>query len=201
MGRYKLDHSSVHLIVGPSRCGKTSFIRKYLENYESLTGFQPRKIYYVCPFNPDIVDTEYLTEFPRDYADIKDSVFVVDDLVYHEPTLKIVAEFGIALSHHNNCHVILVSQKLFVDSPQYRTVADNACYITIFRLVRGLRALTTLASDVMPTKAGAELFLEAYERATSEPFMYLHVNLCSHSTFDRLLSGLLPEDKQLTYHP
>ncbi len=95
--------------------------------------------------------------------------------------------------------MVLVSQKLFADSAQYRIIADNSHYITIFRLVRGVRGLSTLANDIMPTKAGVELFLAAYQHATSKPYKSLHVNLSNHSTHSRLLSGILPSETQTLY--
>ena len=80
--------------------------------------------------------------------------------------------------HHLSVSVVFITQNLFQQSKEYRTVAQNAQYLFLFKSPRAAQQVTTLANQLFPSGAkSAKAFVAAYKHATLNPFSYLIVDL------------------------
>ncbi|XP_048252517.1 E3 ubiquitin-protein ligase TRIM56-like [Haliotis rufescens] len=78
-------------------------------------------------------------------------------------------------SHHRNTSVLYLTQNLFAQSPQHRTISLNAHYMVLFKNPRDALQIDSLARQVFPGKV--PFLREAYEDATREPYTYLFLDL------------------------
>ena len=79
-------------------------------------------------------------------------------------------------SHHKNISVMLLTQNIFHQSKNSRTINLNTHYMVIFKNVRDSSQITTnLGKQMYP---GSVNYLRAnYEDATSKPYGYLLIDL------------------------
>jgi hypothetical protein len=81
-----------------------------------------------------------------------------------------------------------------------RTISLNCHYVVLFRQVRDSRQIYTFGSQAFPKQLG--YFKDAYERATSEKYGYLLVDMAP-STEDkyRLRTRVFPDQDTVIYAP
>ena len=98
-------------------------------------------------------------------------------LILFDDALDICSSEDIAMlfvqgSHHLGCSVMLVSQSLFFQSNQFRTMSLNTQYLCLMRNIRDNRQVVTLASQIAPYRSS--YVVSAYQAATrNNPFSYL----------------------------
>ena len=86
-------------------------------------------------------------------------------------------------THHLNRSVILTVQNVFYQSTFMRTISLNAHYLVLWKQPRDMAQIAALGNQMYPQKS--RLFLEAYKKATAEPYGYLFIDL-RPTTDDRL---------------
>ena len=81
-------------------------------------------------------------------------------------------------SHHLSVSIIFITQNMFQQSKEYRTVAPNAQYLFLFKLPRAAQQVKTLVNRLFPSGGNsAKAFVATYKHATMNPFSYLIVDL------------------------
>ena len=100
-------------------------------------------------------------------------LIVLDDLM--GSLNEKVAELFTAASHHCNVSVILILQNLFYRCKVMRDISLNAQYLILFKNRRDVSQINCLARQLYPQNS--RFLLDAYIKATSEPFKYLVVDL------------------------
>jgi hypothetical protein len=202
----KLSHPSSYIISGSSGCGKTQFTIKLLKNWARLVkeGFPERIVWFYAEFQPSYTDIlsifpqiEFIQGVPEDVCNMFEAntrnLCIIDDLMQECSGDKNVCNLFTKTSHHRNLSVIFITQNLFFQGKESRTISLNAHYIVLFKNPRDKTVVVSLAKQMYP---GNVRFLgEAYEDATKEPYGYIFIDL-KPSTDEqlRLRTHIFPEE-------
>lgn len=172
-------------ISGPSRCGKTVFVSKLIENIHTFAKLQPTYLIYVYKvWQPKFDEIRSLgVNFMEDndniVNDIKSTVsgqpmlVIFDDLI-SSSSLKSIANLFTVDARHMNISMVFISQKMFVNCEYFRQISQNCDYFTIFKNPRNSSEIRTLAQQMTP---GNLILVQIYMEATKMPFSYLFINL------------------------
>lgn len=103
-------------------------------------------------------------------------------------------------SHHMGITVLFLLQNIFPPGKYMRTVSLNAHYIILFKNSRDEQQVKTLGRQIFPNQS--KYFMDAYKKATSEPYSYLCVTLYPGTAEKyRLSSKIFPEEETIIYLP
>lgn len=188
-------HPFTAIISGPTGCGKSTFIKRFLR--QNLSNIKFEDIIYCVPegqrpdksipftvFNEGIVDVS-------DFEDQKPRLIILDDLM-READNSVVDLFTKG-SHHKNISVIFVTQNIFNQGKGRRDISLNAHYIVAFKNPRDKQQIKHLARQISPENP--RFVQEAFLDATSKPFGYILFDL-TQTTPDkfRYRTNILPCD-------
>ena len=105
------------------------------------------------------------------------TLLIIDDFSSESEEANIGELFSVS-SHHLNVSVFYVCHNLFLQTRAFRLAALNAQYYVLFKSIRGAGQIATLARQVFAGQRGkAKRLMEAYAKATREPFSYLVLDL------------------------
>ena len=174
----RLVHPFPCVIAGPTGSGKTEFIKRLLTT-DSIVERPQRIVWcYGAGAAPEerLPDVEYVEGFEDQGIDGRlNTLIVVDDLMSELTNDKRLSDLFCKKSHHLNCSVVFVTQNLFAQGSEMRTVARNAHYLVLFKNPRDAAAVNYLARQMYPENA--RFMVEAYRLATERPHGYLFVDL------------------------
>ena len=204
----RLEWPSSCIISGPSWAGKTELLFKLITNIRDLYVLQPEQLvyYYGGPwhsaFTPYKNRVKFISGTPviSDYEDSKPTLMILDDLLSQcseKSANQVITDIFTRDSHHLNISVLLVTQNFF--APCLRTISLNAQYIVLFRNIRDTNQIGVLARHIYGAKK-SQVFMEAYDDATSKPYGYLFVDLHPKSNnLLRLRDQILPNELCCVY--
>ena len=186
------------VISGPTGSGKSVFVQRLLKHARTVVEPPPDRILYCYGAYQQMFSEMEGVEFNEglpslDEFDGKRRTLVVIDDLMHE-TNEVVTKLFTRVSHHTNTCVIFITQNLFNNDKETRTITLNAQYLVLFKNVRDKSQIAHLARQMYPGKS--KHMIESYTDATSEPYSYLFVDLMP-STDDkhRLKACIFPDDK------
>ena len=192
-------------VCGPSRCGKTVFIKDLLQNIPSITKQNISKVIYVYKVWQQIFEDMKLQGlvhfFLREEENIVEkikklsfgqySLVIFDDLI-NSKNLEEISNLFIVDGRHSNYSMIFTSQRMFVNNEYFRQISNNCDYIVVFKNPRNYSEIRTLAQQLTPMSLD---LLEIYTKATKDPFTYLLINLTQECNEDvKFLSHLFDYD-------
>lgn len=183
------------LITGRSGSGKSELIRRILLKYHLLFTTKIEHFLYISPSPPN-----FTKEFPKlkVLEDIPDeiqehSLVLVDDFMLDKQILRKVARISIRDIHHSSSNLIFISQKFYIDDPNYRVILDNLTSIILFRQNRGYQMLHRLAAEIFPSSL-REYFWDTYHKVTNKKYGYLFIDLSGNTpTGENLFSNICAE--------
>ena len=186
----KFKHPSCCIISGPSQAGKSSLVRSIIKNNIYDVNF--RKVVwcysYAANWFTEYPNFQFVCGLPESFED--GDLIVLDDLM--KSLNEKVAELFTAASHHCNVSVILILQNLFYRCKVMRDISLNAQYLILFKNRRDVTQISCLGRQLYPRNS--RFFLDAYIKATSEPFKYLVVDLHPRTPEDlRIRDGLFAD--------
>lgn len=197
-------HPFTCVVAGPTSCGKTSFVVQLVQQASQLINPPPESILWVHDDYQVVFDQlKDRVTFTNNLDDVDDlptdkrSLVIVDDMMT-ESGDKILKLFTKG-SHHRNRSIIYIVQNLFDKGKHHRTISLNTQYLLAFKNPRDSTQIQSLARQIFPGRSS--LVLEAFARATSEPFGYLLFDF-KQETPDklRLRTRVLPEDLRHTVY-
>ena len=192
-------------VCGPSRCGKTVFIKDLLQNIPSITKQNISKVIYVYKVWQQIFEDMklqglidfFLKEEENIVEKIKKlsfgeySLVIFDDLI-NSKILEEISNLFVVDGRHSNYSMIFTSQRMFVNNEYFRQISNNCDYIVVFKNPRNYSEIRTLAQQLTPISLD---LLEIYTKATKDPFTYLLINLTQECNEDvKFLSHLFDYD-------
>ena len=192
-------------LCGPSRCGKTVFIKDLLENMSSITKQNISKVIYVYKVWQSIFEDMHSQGLVNIFLEEKDniiekiknlaygetSLIIFDDLI-NSKNLEEISNLFVVDGRHLNYSLIFTSQRMFVNNEYFRQISNNCDYIVVFRNPRNYSEIRTLAQQLTPI--GLDL-LDIYTKATKDPFSYLLINLTQECSEDlKFISHLFDYD-------
>ena len=172
-------------ISGPSRCGKTFFISNLILNIDSFSKEPPEQIiliFSVWQWKYDEMRS-IVHHFIKDDEDIfikiqeishgKRTLVVFDDCM-NSTSLPTIAKLFTVDSRHMGLSLVFLSQRLFKNDESFRQITRNSDYYCIFKSVRDVCEIRTLAQQMTP---GNLELVDIYQKAMKNPWSYLFIDL------------------------
>ncbi len=196
-GEFELG--SVMAVVGPSKSGKSTFINKLLQS--DIIFPQPEHYFY---FYGQIIPKDKLNHviykqgLPNVDSIPSQSVVVLDDLMHEVGKNDSMLNLFTRVAHHRQCFIIYVTQNLFHQSKNCRSMNLNVHYLVLFKNVRDRTIIHKLAMQMYPKNI--KFLVDAFEEATSEPYTYLFMDLQANTpSIIRIRSDLFNEMGQKVF--
>jgi hypothetical protein len=208
----KWEHPFTALVAGPTSCGKSVFVTRFLENLNQMVDVEVEEILWCYgvsqPLHNQIklkvnASLRFLEGVPnmQEIAPEKNPpprLLIIDDLM-READGNVVDIFSKG-SHHRNLSVIFITQNIFHQGKGSRDMSLNAHYVVFFKNPREKSQIFSFARQVYPENP--KFVHEAYADATYEPHSYLLFDM-KQSTPEayRLRSLIFPNEKNFVYIP
>lgn len=184
--RWRFRHPFTARFVGPTSCGKTTFLRRVLDQ-KLIDPFPTRIIYFHgSKWQTGVFDhlkNEHQVTFIQGFdesairseADSEPMLIICDDLILEMKDSEAAANLFMRGSHHLNMSVILVEQSLFPKGRQSVSMKQNAHYTVLFKSPADALGVATLARQMFPSKGG-KFLVDAFHDCTQQPFSYLIID-------------------------
>jgi hypothetical protein len=199
-----MEHPFTCMVAGPTKAGKTMFVRKLIESsviYPKIEKIwwcysEDQPLYKNMKRNVNFVhgmpDLQHIRAFsPRP------QLLILDDLMQEMKNSANLIQLFTKGCHHWNISVIHIVQNIFFEG--LRTSRINSDYLILFKNPADQLQAQTLARFIFPTKQ--KYFLEAYNDATSLPHGYLFIDLTQNaSDLHRIKTDILT-NKPTVYVP
>ena len=207
-------HPWTSIICGPTGCGKTVFVKKFLNFRQQMADVSfDRILFYYSEWQDgyksenyvnDGIQIEFREGLPKSEDFSNDphlkKLVIIDDLM-RESSNNVVVDLFTKGSHHKNISVMFITQNIFHKSTHSRDISLNASYIVLFKNPRDRAQIQHLARQIYPEDG--KFLQEAYQDATAKGHGYLMID-CKQSTLDefRFRSCIFPDDEyQYVYIP
>lgn len=196
----ELKHPSTIIIAGPTGCGKTVWVKKFIKFLPEMSDATFDQIlFYHAEWQSGYEEIGNKIEFKEGLPDNNDfknnalpKLIIIDDLM--RESNQIVVDLFTKGSHHRNLSVIFITQNLFHQGPGQRDISLNANYIILFKNPRDKAQIQHLARQVCPENPRflQEIFLDA----TSVPHGYLLLDLKQSTPENcRFRTCIFPDDR------
>lgn len=187
------------IINGPTGSGKSTFIKRLLDNPSRFIQPPPERIlYYYGAWQPLFNEMKGVTferQLPSSFEEVLDgrpTLIILDDLMDDVSKSDEVARLFTKGSHHLNASIILLTQNYFVKGPQSRTLSINSHYNLFFKSPRDSLSISTLARQMMGSNA--KTLQKIFQDATKDPYSYLFLDFRQETPDKfRILSNILRE--------
>lgn len=206
-------HPFTSIIAGPTSCGKTVFVTKFLTHIKNMVDKEIKQIVWCYgvsqPIHEDIqkminVPIRFIEGVPTlndvapETVDIPTRLVIIDDLM-RESNGQVVDIFSKG-SHHRNLSVLFLTQNIFYQGKGARDMSLNTHYIVLFKSPRDKTQIVHLARQMCPENT--KFLHEAYLNATAEPHTYLLFDM-KQSTPEafRYRTNIFPGEEQCVYIP
>lgn len=205
---FPFSPNSSIMICGPTGSGKTFFVKRLLENIKDMyTHNIPSQVIYCYgvwqktfeKLEKDLSFISFHKGLPLaselEYSTVH-RLFILDDLMQECIDSPVIRKTFTEGTHHSNISVIFISQNLFQQGKNARTISLNCWYIVLFKNYRDVNQIKVLATQ---TGLGKKL-TTAFADAVETKFGNLIVDL-SPSGEDkyRLRSRIFPDEDTWIY--
>jgi len=199
------QHSFSMILAGPSRAGKSVWIKRLIENVNVMIQPTPERIIYCYSEWQALFNSYTDVEFHRGIINIDQlnksvrNLVIVDDLI--SELNQNLENIFTKHSHHRNLSIIFITQNLFLNNQHLRTMSRNSSYLVLFKNPRDVNQINYLARQMFPAKHG-NFVSEAFTDATSIPYGYMLLDY-RQETNDilRVRTGVFPQEKSYIYIP
>ena len=210
MDALRWKHPFATIVAGPTSCGKTVFVKKFLKHRNLMVDVVfDRILFYYAEWQDGYKSEEFLGEpdnrlkiefregLPKneDYSNDLEAkkLIIIDDLM-RESSNNVVVDLFTKGSHHKNISIIFITQNIFHRGAHSRDISLNASYIVLFKNPRDKAQIQHLARQIYPEDPG--FVKQAYLDATNQGHGYLLID-CKQSTPDefRFRTNIFPDDE------
>lgn len=170
-------------LFGMSNCGKSTYIKKMLEQADGVFTEPPKRVVFCYNIFQDLfhrmaetVPNISFYEGVPDRATMEEwsaqigggpLMIVFDDLYNEVIQSKAVCDLSILLSHHLNISCIISSHNIFMGAKYSKTITTNLHYIGLFT-IRDRRHLSILGSQLFAHKSKARNFVKVFDLVRNE---------------------------------
>jgi hypothetical protein len=193
-------------LLGPTQCGKTSFVSRLILHSDKMFVPQPLKIYYCytawqplfekikekVTFFEGLPSKTLMDEWSAEGDPI---VVVLDDLMDMIVSNSEVLHYVTVMSHHRNITLIMMFQNIYPPGKYARTISLNCHYLILFNNARDVLQVKNLGRQIMPGKTS--FFMDAYDKA-------MNMSRCNYLVTDlhpqadkelRIRTRIMPDDE------
>jgi hypothetical protein len=189
------------LFVGATMSGKTHLIRRILAERQDLFNQPLRgRIVYVNEYLPEWrYEFEHRVEFwrhlPSNLESAPPSLLIIDDFAFDSDMLKACVPLFIKFSHHRNCSLFFVTQNLFVDNKDFRTLTMNCNVYFLFPAPRLMAQYDLFLTKLLGRRDAQRIRQEIFKPLLSQAHGYLVVD-CQQGQNYCLRSNIIPSDRK-----
>ena len=186
------------IVSGQTGCGKTVFVKKFIEHYGSLFD---KVLFAYMMYQPiydeiaQLASVEFHHGFPNVTMSDEKTLLVLDDMMMEND--KLLAKYFTRM-RHANLSTLFVTQNFFFDSKYMRTVSRNAHYLILFNNPRDAAMIHCLGRQMFIDKP--KFLPDAFRQATEEPYSYLLID-CKPNSKHRVKQGIFPGEEFCIYKP
>ena len=196
------QHPFTCMISGPTSCGKTVWVTRFLSNLPKMMMPVPDEVMWCYgewqPGYNQLKGVVLVEGLPKveEWRMNQRRLVILDDLMSEADDR--VSKLFTKGSHHRNLSVMFIVQNLFGKNKEQRTISLNSHYLMIFKNPRDASQITHLAKQMYPGKL--QYVQESFKDATSRPHGYLLLDL-RQDTPDhlRLRTNIFPPEQQVVY--
>ena len=206
---FVFKHPFTCMMVGPSKSGKTTLLKRILKSYKLIIDPEINRIVYCYSVWQDefniIKSIVPIIEFREGLPDIDDfdkslnNLLILDDLMEECSKERSLYRVFTIYSHHKNISVFFLVQNLFPKEKNFRTMSINVNYIILFNNPRDRSQFNHLARQVFPENTNflTECFRDAVD---NKPFGYLFMDFTQSTRRGlRIQTGICPDDQRVIY--
>ena len=138
---FQLKHEFTMVVAGPSKSGKTEFVKKLINHLDWILPPPERIVWCYREWQPAYESLKERVRFIQDIPDDDEKIvrntavrhlLIFDDMMGGKAIQSIVDWFT-RKAHHRNTSVIYITQNIFDKAPQNRTISLNAHYLVLFK--------------------------------------------------------------------
>lgn len=202
--KFKLPFGMI--ISGASSSGKSTFLLRLIAENQHLIEPKPKSLLYCYGEMSSIVPIlqksgiNVYAGVPTDEAIRnlpKPALLILDDLLLSISELTL-AELFVKKNHHQFFGICFVTQNLF--EKKLRVARQNSQYIILMRAPNAVLSVRNIGTQLFPREL--HFFMDAYRKATEQPYGYLMIDLhaASHSAL-KLRSCIFKDDERVLFIP
>lgn len=209
----KIQAKTTMMVCAPINSGKTFFVQQLLEHADGIFTIPPLRILYCYGIYQNKFDEMMKTvkniQFHQGLPteeNIEDltkgsehSICVLDDLMDLACESSFIQKLFFS-GNHLNLSTINIVQNIFQRGKVGRTCSLNTQYFILFRQQRDMQQILCLGKQIFLGRSS--FFMDAFYKATNEPFGYLLIDINPYS--DRryqLRTKILPGEDTRIYLP
>ena len=176
-------------MYAPPQSGKTTLTKKILLDSDKLFTLKPHKIIYCYnEYLPTLSNFEHELHIPlithqgiptivqlEEWSNGEHYIIVMDDLQQVCERNRVTSDMFTVGSSHMNFSIIYLCHQLFNKGNFSRTISLNCHYLILFRNNRDKTQVELLGRQIFGSKM-VEYFVDAFEKATKNPWGYLLIN-------------------------
>ena len=211
----KFQSPSTITLVASSNSGKTTFVKRMLQESDGLFTVPIEKVLYCYGSKWQTIFNEMLQVVPNisfkdgipSEDDLKElaegrgsshACLILDDLSSQLYSNKDMEKLWTAHSHHMHITVICLVHNLFPKSPSGRIISLNTKYFILFRNYRDALQIQHFARQIYPTKVS--FFMSSYHKAVEHQWGYIVVDLHGSSNEKyRLRTNIFPNEDMVIF--
>jgi hypothetical protein len=181
-----MNHPFSCMVAGPTKAGKTMFVKNLIERIDKIIDKPISKIYWFYAedqpaynsLKSKVIFINGVPNFDKLKLDSKTpKLIILDDLMHELKGSGNLIKLFTRGCHHWNVSIIQIVQNAFYEG--LRTARINCDYLALFKNPGDRLQAAILARQLFPTNTG--YFLESYADATSEPHGYLFIDLTQYT--------------------
>ena len=207
----RLKSSFNLMLVGPTRSGKTSWVKNLLTLGEHIFTDPPIKVFMFYKMMQDMYTEMKENNLVHELIDVSKQMPTLDDIkemvdpytdkggsmiIFDDCMSDINSDFEnlfCNLSHHMNCSIIFLTQNLFYQDKVFRTMARNSQYMVLMKNERDKLQGSILGKQYSP---GNHTFIpNVLREATKHPYGYLILDFSPETAPTvKVLSHIFPHE-------
>lgn len=201
-----MNHPFTCMVVGPTKAGKTVFVKNLIENIDRMILQDIDKVlWFYTEDQPAYKTLENKVVFNEGLPDLEqlksmcdgNKLIVLDDLMQEAKGSASLLRLFTRGCHHWNVSVIQIVQNLFFEG--LRTSRINTDYLVLFKNPADKLQASILARQLFP--GNSKYFLDSYADATANPHGYLFVDLTQYTPDKYRLKTDIFSDTPTIYLP
>ena len=203
----QLKHSFSMIVAGPSKSGKTVFVKRLLQNLQEMCDPTPEIIYWCYgEYQDAYIDLESSVKLLEGLPDLqmfkqnknKVQVLILDDMMADCSKNDKLTTLFTKGSHHWNLSIIHLVQNLYFEG--LRSARINSQYLVLMKNPSDQSQVATLARQMFPKRHN--FLIEAYQDATHQPHGYLFIDLHKNTSDHlRFRTCVFPGEIAVVYIP